>query len=73
MRNLRRVWLSIFNKLLKAQGLRNGLFVRVLPEEPFFCLDFPIACVESHSLMYCRVVFREFPATGSVWRAKPSH
>jgi len=36
MRNLRIVRLSIFNKLLKAQDLRIGVFVRVLPEEPFF-------------------------------------
>jgi hypothetical protein len=35
VRNLRIVRLSIFNKLLKAQDLRNGVFVRVLPEEPF--------------------------------------
>jgi hypothetical protein len=36
VRNLRIVRLSIFNKLLKAQDLRNGVFVRVLPEEPNF-------------------------------------
>jgi hypothetical protein len=36
VRNLRIVRLSIFNKLMKAQDLRNGVFVRVLPEEPSF-------------------------------------
>jgi hypothetical protein len=34
VRNLRIVRLSVFNKLLKAQDLRNAVFVRVLPEEP---------------------------------------
>jgi len=37
VRNLRIVRLNIFNKLLKAQDLRNGVFVRVLSEEPFSC------------------------------------
>src|SRR5208283_3526140 len=41
VRNLRIVRLSIFNKLLKAQDLRNGVFVRVLPEEPFLFNHFP--------------------------------
>jgi hypothetical protein len=35
VRNLRIVRLSVFNKLLKAQDLRNAVFVRILPEEPF--------------------------------------
>jgi hypothetical protein len=51
------VRLSIFNKLLKAQDLRNGVFVRILPEEPILAPAFPTAYVKSKTfvlLLYCR-------------------
>ena len=62
MRNLRILRLSIFNKLLKAQDLRNGLFVRVLPEEPIFALIFQPLTLNPKNfvlLLYRRSLFRE--------------
>ena len=64
MRNMRNPPVSIFNYLRVFNMLRKYCWERVLPEEPFFCPDFPTAYVKSQNfvlLLYCRRWFsRDF-------------